>query len=289
MTTSTQKQNLEFLLGKTLKINRLGYGTMRLTGPSIFGDAPDRQNAIKLLQTAVKNGVNFIDTANSYGPNTAEILIADALYPYAKDLVIATKGGFERPGPGQWIINGEPGYIKQTIEDSLKRLRREQIVLWQLHRVDPNFPIEETLRPVADAVAVGKIKYVGLSEVDIDQIERAEKIVPIVSIQNQYNLNDRKWEHLIEYTKKRDMAFIPWFPLASDPNKITGAVKNIAGKHNATPAQIALAWLLKRSENILLIPGTSAIDHLLENLQAKNVELSEEDFLELSISYDSDN
>ena len=277
-----QKQNLEFLLGKTIKINRFGYGGMQLTGPGIIGDAPDRQNAIKLLQTAVKNGVNFIDTADSYGPKTNEILIADALYPYPNELIIATKGGYERPGPNQWIPNGDPVYIKHAIEGSLKRLRLEQIALWQLHRVDPNFPVEETLRPVADAVAAGKIKYVGLSEVDVDQIERAEKIVPIVSVQNRYNLSDREWDHLIDYTKKRDMAFIPWFPLASGPDRIAGAIKIIATKHNVSIAQIALAWLLKRSENILLIPGTSSIDHLLENLQAKNIELSEEEFVELS-------
>lgn len=277
-----QKQNLEFLLGKSIKINRFGYGAMQLTGPGIIGDPPDRQNAIKLLQTAVINGVNFIDTADSYGPKTNEILIADALYPYPNDLIIATKGGFERPGPNQWTTNGDPVYIKQAIEDSLKRLRLEQIALWQLHRVDPNFPIEETLRPVADAVAAGKIKYVGLSEVDVDQIEQAQKIVPIVSVQNRYNLSDRKWDPLIEYTRKRRMAFIPWFPLASGPNTIAGAIKKIATKHNVSIAQIALAWLLKRSENILLIPGTSSIDHLLENLQAKNIELSDEEFADLS-------
>lgn len=279
---AAQKQNFEFLLGNTLKINRFGYGAMQLTGPGIIGDPPDRQNAIKLLQTAVKNGVNFIDTADAYGPKTNEILIADALYPYPKDLVIATKGGLERPGPNQWTSNGKPGYIKQAIESCLKRLRLEQIDLWQLHRVDPNFPIEETLRPVADAVAAGKIKYVGLSEVDVDQIERAEKIVPIVSVQNLYNLSNRKWDNLVDYTKKRGMAFIPWFPLASGPNNMSEAIKNIAARHNTSIAQIALTWLIKRSENILLIPGTKSIDHLLENLQAKNIELSEEEFLELA-------
>lgn len=279
---STQKQKLEFLLGGKTKINRFGYGAMQLTGTGVMGDAPDRQNAIKLLQTAVKNGVNFIDTSDAYGPKTNEILIADALYPYPKDLIIATKGGFERPGPGQWITNGDPNHIKQAIEGSLKRLRLEQIALWQLHRVDPNFPVEETLRPVADAVAAGKIKYIGLSEVDVEQIERAEKVVPIVSVQNLYNLSDRKWDALVDYTQKRDMAFIPWFPLASGPDKIAGAIQNIAAKHNASIAQIALAWLLKRSDNILLIPGTHSIDHFLENLHAKNIVLSEEEFLELS-------
>ncbi len=279
---TSQKKHLEFLLGKSIKINRLGYGAMQLTGPGVFGDALDRQNAIKLLQTAVANGVNFIDTADSYGPKTNEILIADALYPYPKDLVIATKGGLERPAPGQWIPNGDPHHIKQAIEGSLKRLRLEQIPLWQLHRIDPNFPVEETLRPVADAVAAGKIKYVGLSEVGVDQLERAEKIVPIVSVENLYNLGNRKWDTMVDYTKKRGMAFIPWYPLASGPENIGGPVKKIAAKHNASVAQIELAWLLKRSENILLISGTSSIDHLLENLKAKTIELSEEEFFELS-------
>ncbi len=279
---SIQNPNLEFLLGKTIKINRFGYGAMQLTGPGVLGDAPNRQNAIKILQTAINNGINFIDTADSYGPKTCETLIADALYPYPKNLIIATKGGLERPGPNQWVPNGNPTYIKQTIENSLQRLRLEQIVLWQLHRVDPNFPIEETLRPVADAVAAGKIKYVGLSEVDVDQIERAEKIVPIVSVQNLYNLGERKWDSLIDYTDKRGMAFIPWFPLASGPDKIAGIIEKIAAKYQASVAQIALAWLLKRSKNILLIPGTKSIDHLLENLKAKDIELSDVDFKALS-------
>lgn len=282
---TTQKQNFEFLLGKATKVNRCGYGAMRLTGPGIFGDAPDRENAIKLLQTAIKNGVNFIDTSDAYGPITNETLIADALYPYPKDLVITTKGGLERPGPGQWLPNGDPKHIQQAIEGSLKRLRLEQIALWQLHRPDPNFPIEDTLRPVANAVAAGKIKYVGLSNVDAEQIERAEKIVPIVSVQNRYNLSNRSWDNLIDYTQKRGMAFIPWFPLASDPNTIAGSIHKIAKKHNATIAQIALAWLLKRADNILLIPGTSSIEHLLENLQAKNIELDADDFAELAESH----
>lgn len=277
-----QKQNLEFQLGKTLKINRFGYGAMRLTGPGVIGDPPDRKNAIKLLQTAVKNGINFIDTADSYGPHTDEILIADALYPYPKNLVIATKGGLGRPGAGQWVPNGDPLHIKQAIEGSLKRLRLEQITLWQLHTVDPDFPIEETLGPVVDAVKAGKIKHVGLSNVDVDQIERAEKLVPIVSVQNRYNLMDRKWDTLIDYTKKHGKAFIPWFPLAAGPDNLIGPIKKIATKLKASIAQIELAWLLKRSSNILLIPGTSSIDHLLENLQAKNIILSEEDFLELA-------
>lgn len=274
-------EKLEFLLDDTIKVNRLGYGAMRLTGPRIMGDPADRQNAIKLLQTAVQQGVNFIDTADAYGPETNESLIADALYPYPKNLVIATKGGIERPDAA-WVSNGNPLHIQKAIEASLERLRLKQIDLWQLHRIDPNFPVEETLRPVADAVAAGKIKYVGLSEVNIKEVERAEKIVPIVAVQNLYNLTDRKWDFMVDYTRERGIAFIPWFPLASNPNHFSEVINKIALKYQVTAAQIALAWLLKRSPNILLIPGTSSIDHLLENLMVQEISLSEEDFLALS-------
>jgi pyridoxine 4-dehydrogenase len=274
----------EFLLGKSLKIDRIGYGAMQLTGKGVWGDAPDREKAIKVLQNAVKNGVNFIDTANSYGPQTNEVLIAEALSPYPSNLVIATKGGLERPGPNQWVPNGNPDHIRKEIDASLKRLKVERIHLWQLHRVDSRFAVEETLRPVADAVAAGKIQFVGLSEVGIEEVEKANKVVPIVSVQNLYNLGDRHWEKLVDYTNEKGMAFIPWFPLASGPEKMSGIIKNIAEKHKATTAQIALAWLLKRSKNILLIPGTSSVEHLLENLKAKNIELTDEEFTELSKS-----
>ncbi len=280
MATSTK--SLTFSLGGQLEINRLGYGAMQLTGTGVFGEVADRENAKKVLQAAVAGGVNFIDTAEAYGPKFNESLIADALYPYKDDLVIATKGGFNRPGPNQWVANGDPAFIRENIEGSLKRLKVDTIDLWQLHRFDPNVPVEKTLAPVADAVNAGKIRYVGLSEVDIEQIERAEKVLPIVSVQNLYNLGNRQWEEIVDYTAKRGMAFIPWFPLASGPETLADKISRIAAKYNATTAQIALAWLLKRADNILLIPGTSSVKHLEENLAAANIELTDEEFDELS-------
>jgi len=275
------KTSLTFKLGNKIEINRLGYGAMQLTGSGVFGEVEDRENAKKVLQSAVAAGVNFIDTAEAYGPKYNESLIADALHPYKKGLIIATKGGFNRTGPNQWVPNGKPAYIKENIEGSLKRLKVETIDLWQLHRIDPNVPVEDTLAPVAEAVREGKIRYVGLSEVNIKQIEQAEKVVPIVSVQNLYNLGTRQWEEIVDYTAKREMAFIPWFPLASGPHKLQDKIGAIAKAHNATTAQIALAWLLKRSSNILLIPGTKSINHLQENIKAAEVELTEEEYQEL--------
>lgn len=282
MSTKTVSTPLTWKLGGTTSINRLGYGAMQLTGTGVFGDAKDRETAKKVLQEAVAGGVNFIDTAEAYGPKFNESLIAEALYPYKKDLIIATKGGFNRPGPGQWIPNGDPAYIKSNIEGSLKRLKTDTIDLWQLHRIDPNVPVEKTLAPVVDAVNAGKIKYVGLSEVTIAQIEQVEKILPVVSVQNLYNLGNRQWENVLDYTVERNIAFIPWFPLASGPDTLADKINKIAAAHNATVAQIALAWLLQRADNILLIPGTSSVGHLQENLAAADIVLSEEEFAELS-------
>ncbi|PSL33392.1 aldo/keto reductase [Chitinophaga ginsengisoli] len=280
MATSTK--SLTFSLGGQLEINRLGYGAMQLTGTGVFGEVADRENAKKVLQAAVAGGVNFIDTAEAYGPKLNESLIADALYPYKDDLVIATKGGFNRPGPNQWVPNGDPAFIRENIEGSLKRLKVDTIDLWQLHRFDPNVPVEETLAPVVEAVNAGKIRYVGLSEVDIKQIEQAEKVLPIVSVQNLYNLGNRQWEEIVDYTAKRGLAFIPWFPLASGPEALADKISRIAAKYNATTAQIALAWLLKRADNILLIPGTSSVKHLEENLAAADIELTDEEFEQIS-------
>ena len=271
-----------YLLGGDIEVNRLGYGGMQLTGTGVWGDPADRDNAIEVLRAAVEGGVNFIDTADAYGPHTNEVLIADALYPYNKGVAIATKGGFVRTGPGQWMPDARPQYIKEAIEGSLKRLRVKQVDLWQLHRFDPKVPIEDTLGPVVDAVKAGKIKHVGLSEVGIAQIERAEKVLPIVSVQNMYNLGERKWEEVLDYTAQRKMAFIPWYPLASGPGKLADKIKSIADKHKATTAQIALAWLLHRSPNILLIPGTKSLEHLHENIGAGSIALSEAEFEELS-------
>ena len=279
--SSSTKHATTFKIGGQLEINRVGYGGMQLTGPGVWGDAEDRDNAIKLLRRAVASGVNFIDTADAYGPHTNETLIADALHPYT-GLVIATKGGLMRTGPSQWAVNGKPGYIRDAIEGSLKRLKVSHIDLWQLHRFDPNVSIEETLAPVLDAVKAGKIKHVGLSEVGIEQIERAQKVLPIVSVQNKYNLNERQWEEMVDYTAKRNIAFIPWYPLASGPSKMADKITGIAAKHNATTAQIALAWLLRRSPNILLIPGTKSIEHLQQNIAANTMELSDDEFAQLS-------
>lgn len=271
-----------FSIGGDIEINRLGYGGMQLTGPGVWGEAPDRSNAIQVLRTAVESGVNFIDTADSYGPHTNETLIADALHPYPKGLLIATKGGFDRTGPNQWRVNGNPDHIRQAIEGSLTRLKTDVIDLWQLHRIDARFPVAETLGPVADAVKAGKIRYVGLSEVNVEQIKLAEQTLPIVSVQNLYNLASRQWEEVLDYTSERGMAFIPWYPLASGPDKMKNKISAIAEKYQATTAQIALAWLLKRSPNILLIPGTSSVKHLEENLQAGSITLSDEDYKSLS-------
>jgi len=273
--------NTTFKLGE-LEINRLGYGAMQLTGNGVFGEVEDRENAIKVLQEAVANGVNFIDTAEAYGPKLNESLIADALHPYKHDLLIATKGGFDRPGPNNWVPNGNPEKIRQDIEGSLQRLKVESIDLWQLHRIDPKVNVADTLAPVIEAVKEGKIKYVGLSEVTIDQIKQVQDILPIVSVQNMYNLANRQWESVLDFTAEQGLAFIPWFPLASGPAKLEDKIKAIAEKHQATTAQIALAWLLKRSSNILLIPGTKSIVHLKENLKAAEIELTDAEFESLA-------
>jgi aryl-alcohol dehydrogenase-like predicted oxidoreductase len=281
MPTATNT-TLTFKIGGDLEVNRLGYGAMQLTGAGVWGEVADRDNAIKVLKAAVAGGVNFIDTADAYGPDTNERLIADALSPYGKDVVIATKGGFTRTGPNQWVPDGNAKHIKEAIDGSLKRLKVERIDLWQLHRFDPKVPVEQTLAPVAEAVKAGKIRYVGLSEVGIEQIEQAEKVVPIVSVQNMYNLGERKWDGVVEYTAKRGMAFIPWFPLASGPGKLEDRIKSMADKHKASTAQIALAWLLQRSPNILLIPGTKSVAHLHENLGAAKITFTDEEFNELA-------
>jgi pyridoxine 4-dehydrogenase len=280
--TVQDRQTLTFLLAGERRIRRLGYGTMQLTGTGVWGDAPDRSLAKNILKSAVESGVDFIDTADAYGPHTCEVLIHDALKNYYDKVLIATKGGFERPGPGQWVTNGKPEYIEKAIEGSLKRLQIPQIELWQLHRIDPKIPVEETLVPVAEAVKAGKIKYVGLSEVDIHDIERARKVIPIVSVQNLYNLGNRRWEKVLDYTAKENIAFIPWYPLASGPHKLQDSIGRIASKYKASTAQIALAWLLKRSENILLIPGTSSLEHLKENMGSEKISLTKEDFKTLS-------
>ena len=276
------KPNPAFKIGGKLKVNRFGYGAMQLTGRGVWGETPKRDLAKKVLAAAVDSGVNFIDTADAYGPETNEILIAETLSGYYDKITIATKGGFERTGPNQWVANGHPDHIRAAIEGSLKRLKTGTIDLWQLHRVDSRYPVEDTLAPVADAVKDRKIRFVGLSEVSIKDIEKAQKVLPIVSVQNRYNIGDRHWEEVLDYTTENDMAFIPWFPLASGPDSLKQKIGKTASNHDATVAQIALAWLYHRADNILLIPGTHSLEHLQENRAAEGIELSEEEFNFLS-------
>ncbi|MGY3052865.1 pyridoxine 4-dehydrogenase [Pedobacter sp. UYEF25] len=276
-----ENRSLRYKIGD-IEINRLGYGSMQLTGEGVFGEVTGRENAIKVLRAAVELGVNFIDTAEAYGPKFNEKLIADALAPYKKGILIATKGGFDRPGPNNWVPNGSPEYIIENIEGSLKRLKVDTIDLWQLHRIDPNVDVAETLAPVIEAVKAGKIRYVGLSEVTVEEIKKVQELLPIVSVQNKYNLGDRQWEDVLDFTASNGLAFIPWFPLASGPSSLEDKIKDIAENHQASIAQIALAWLLKRAPNILLIPGTKSITHLGENLKAAEIELSEQEFQILS-------
>jgi pyridoxine 4-dehydrogenase len=268
-----------FTLGGDLTVNRMGFGAMRLTGKGIWGPPKHPEKAVRVLQRAVELGVNFFDTAYSYGPHIAEQLIADALHPYP-GLVIATKGGLERPGPDQWVENGRPEFLRQNLEDSLKRLRVKQIDLWQLHRIDPKVPAEEQFAAVAEFQREGLIRHVGLSEVTVADIERARKVLPIVSVQNLYNVTDRKWEEEVEYCEREGLAFIPWFPLSA------GAVDHpvlhaVAARHGATVFQIALAWLLEHSPAMLVIPGTSSVEHLEENLAAAEIRLTRKDMKEL--------
>jgi len=267
-------------LGGDLTVNRMGFGAMRLTGQGIWGPPKDHAKAVRVLQRAVELGVNFFDTAESYGPHVAEELIAEALYPYP-GLVIATKGGLERPGPDRWVENGRPEYLRRYLEGSLKRLRVERIDLWQLHRIDPKVPAQEQFEAVREFQREGLVRHVGLSEVTVADIERARKVVPIVSVQNQYNVTDRKWEKEVEYCEREGLAFIPWFPLSAGAVDHP-ALHRVAAPHGATVFQIALAWLLEHSPAMLVIPGTSSVDHLEENVAAAEIRLTKRDMKELN-------
>lgn len=263
-----------FIIGGDLPIYRLGFGTMRLTGPGIWGEPEDHDEAIAVLRRAVDLGINFIDTADSYGPQVAENLIAEALYPYSADLVIATKGGFERPGPGVWIENGHPEHLRSVCEGSLRSLKLQRIDLYQLHRIDPKVPVQDQIGALLELQREGKIRHIGLSEVTVKQIELVRTMTTIVSVQNRYNLIDRKSEDVLEYCTKHKIGFIPWFPLATgDLAKPDSKLSQIAKRLNATPAQIALAWLLKKSPVMLPIPGTSKVKHLEDNMKAAFIEL----------------
>ena len=269
-------------IGGDLPVNRLGFGAMRLTGQGIWGWPPDRENALKVLKRAVQLGVNLIDTADAYGPEVSELLIAEALHPYPKDLVIATKGGLIRPGPGQWSPNGRPDYLKQCLDKSLKRLRLERIDLYQLHRIDPKVPAEESLGALKEMQAAGKIRHVGLSEVSPDQIERARKVLPIVTVQNRYNISDREWDNTLAYCEKEKLGFMPWAPVASGKGfRGAPALEAVAKEHNVSVYQVALAWLLHRSPVMLPIPGTASLAHLEDNVAAASLKLSEEEWRKL--------
>jgi pyridoxine 4-dehydrogenase len=279
---STSKSDETFLLGGDLLVNRLGFGAMRLTGEGIWGWPPDRENAKKVLRRAVELGVNFIDTADAYGPETNELLIAEALYPYPKGLVIATKGGNTRPGPNQWVPDGRPEYLAQCVDKSLKRLKLERIDLYQLHRIDRKVPVEESLGALKKAQDAGKIRHGGLSEVTVAEIEQAKKVLPIVSIQNQYNITDRDSEAALNYCAKEKMGFIPWAPIGGGRNPSLRKTGNVleaeAKRHNVSVVQLALAWLLQKSPVMLPIPGTSSVAHLEENMAAEKLQLSAQEW-----------
>jgi pyridoxine 4-dehydrogenase len=271
----------EVLLGGELSVNRLGFGAMRLTGEGIWGPPKDRKGALAVLRRAVELGVNFIDTADSYGPYVSEELIAEALFPYPAGLVIATKGGWSRPGPNQWTHDATPSHLRKAVEGSLKRLRLDRIDVYQLHIPDPVVPFDASVEELAGLRSEGKIGLIGLSNVTQEHIERARKIVPIVSVQNRYSFADREWDFVVEYCQRNRLAFIPWFPLGA--GKVAGEVLNrIAEAHGASPTQIALAWLLRRSPIMLPIPGTSSVEHLEQNVAAASLRLTEEEFEELS-------
>ncbi|MBC6459938.1 aldo/keto reductase [Actinomadura sp. HBU206391] len=272
-----------FTIGGDLTVNRLGYGTMQLTGPGVWGDPRDPDEAVRVLRRTVELGVTFIDTADAYGPFTADLLLRKALHPYPDDLVIATKAGFARTGPGGWVPIGRPEYLRQQVELSLRHLGLERIDLLQLHRIDPKVPVEDQVGELAALRQEGKIRHIGLSEVTVDEVEEARRTAPIVSVQNLFNLAKRDAEPLLDHAEANGLAFIPWFPLATgELTKPGGPLAGIAEEHGATPSQLALAWLLKRSPAMLPIPGTSTVSHLEENVAAAAIELGDDEFAALT-------
>jgi aryl-alcohol dehydrogenase-like predicted oxidoreductase len=267
-------------LGGEISVHRLGFGAMRLTGEGIWGPPKDRKGAIAVLRRAVELDVNFIDTADSYGPHANEELIAEALFPYPAGLVIATKGGWNRPGPNQWTHDATPAHLRSAVEGSLKRLRLDRIEVYQLHTPDPVVSFEASMETLAQLRNEGKIRLIGLSNVTQEHIERARKIVPIVSVQNRYSFADREWDYVVDYCERNGIAFIPWFPLGA--GRVAGDVLDrIARAHQATPMQVAIAWLLRRSPHMLPIPGTSSVEHLEENVAAASLRLTDEEFKKL--------
>jgi pyridoxine 4-dehydrogenase len=271
-----------FVIGGDLPVYRLGFGAMRLTGEGIWGEPADHDEAIAVLRTAVELGITLIDTADSYGPDVSERLIAEALYPYPADLVIATKAGFDRPGPGEWVEDGRPEHLRSAVEGSLRRLRLESIPLLQLHRIDPKVPMEDQIGTLLELQRQGKIRHLGLSEVSVAQIEAVRKLATIVSVQNRYNVTDRNSEDVLEYCARERLGFIPWFPLATgDLAQPGGAVARVAERIGALPSQVALAWLLAKSPVMLPIPGTSQVSHLRENTDAALLALDDRALQEL--------
>jgi pyridoxine 4-dehydrogenase len=277
----TTKYSSTFTLGGDLTVNRMGYGAMRITGEGIWGPPKDKEACIRVLKRTVELGINFIDTADSYGPHISEELIAEALYPYPNDLVIATKGGLLRTGPNQWPINAHPNHLREALEGSLKRLKQDQIQLYQLHRVDPEVPFEQTLEFLQKIQEEGLVKHIGLSEVSVEQIKKAQEYIRVVSVQNMYSVDNRKWEAVLQYCKEQNMAFIPWYPLNAGNVHAVETLQKIGAKYGATAHQVALSWLLHHSDNILLIPGTSKVAHLEENVKAAGIALSAEDMHQL--------
>jgi pyridoxine 4-dehydrogenase len=272
-----------FPLGGDLEVSRLGFGAMRITGPGIWGEPEDPAAARTLLRHVVDSGVNLIDTADSYGPAVSENLIAEALHPYAENMVIATKGGFERSGPGRWEPAGRPERLKRCCEESLRRLQLERIDLYQLHTVDPRVPVEDSVGALAELQEEGKIRHIGVSNVSGEQLDRARSVAEIVSVQNRYNLSDRRSQEVLDACERDGLAFLPWHPLATgELARRDGSVEEVAQAHGATPAQVALAWLLQRSPVMLPIPGTSSIAHFDENVEARELELSDDDVRTLS-------
>jgi pyridoxine 4-dehydrogenase len=280
--SAVERSTTTFTIGGDLKVNRLGFGAMRLTGDGVWGWPADREAAKKVLKRAIDLGVDFIDTADAYGPEVSELLIAEALHPYPKGLVIATKGGLTRPGPGQWVPNGRPEYLAQCVDNSLKRLKLERIDLWQLHRIDNKVPVEDSLGAIKKAQEAGKIRHVGLSEVTADEIERANKVVPIVSIQNRYNIEDRESDKALRYCEQKKLGFIPWAPIGGSARDSLGKngnrLEEEAKRRNVNAIQLALAWLLWKSPVMLPIPGTSKVEHLEQNMAAAKIQLSDDEW-----------
>ena len=269
-------------IGGDLPVNRFGFGAMRLTGPGIWGEPEDRDECKRVLRRALEVGINLIDTADSYGPEVSERLIAETLYPYPDELVIATKGGLTRPGPGRWVPDGRPAHLRAACEGSLKRLRVDEIDLYQFHRPDPKVPFEESIGALVELKAEGKIRHIGLSNVTTDEVERAQKLTPIVSVQNRYSLIDRTSEPVLEVASLEEMAFIPWNPLeVGELTRAGGVLAEIARRNSATPGQVALAWLLAHSPVMLPIPGTSKVSHLEENVAAVALDLAPADLAAL--------